>query len=516
MSLAAGYDSTYQPTHDPLTVLANLKEALDALAARRREIVRCWRYYDGNHPQLWMTERLRRVFGPLYEGSLQTNLCELAVEAPVRRLQVTGWTAKHPPEADEPAGDGSDPDASAATPPAEQSAVTFAQAQWDANRLDLEQEELYRSAQVAGEHYVMVWPRYELDDLGRPTAVQATNDDGTPLYDMVLADARCVYVKYGPRGQRLWAAQIWLDIDARCWRAVIYYPDEIVRRRTPPTQVGGRGPSSEWPQRADRFTPDPDDPGGPNPLGVVGVYRFARDKAGRSRLRQLIPIQDKINKLEANKMVAAEFLAWRQRYILSAQDIDDDKLRPSPGSVLVLDPGGDGEEGNVPATKVGEFAATDLSNYDGATQKEIEHFFTVAQLPKHLLVNPGADPSGDAVRADEGPFVALVDDYAQMFGGTWADIMTDLGAPDVIPQWADTEVANGTSSATEVKTLVDAGVPVDLAMRHVYGWDEDLLDQLRAGKLAADQQTATAHAQAGAMALAAFDQGRGALDNLGG
>lgn len=494
----------YLPTMGGDTIKANLTEALNCLGTRRKAIDRNWRYYDGNHPQLWMTERLRRVFGPLYEGALQTNLCELAVEAVVRRLEVTGWADKHPAEVEEPPG-GTDPETSTAA--VADAAVNFANAQWEANRLDLEQEELYRAAQVAGEHYAMVWPRYT-DDVG--STVQAKDDNGIPLYDIVLADARTVYVKLGPRGQRLWAVQVWLDVDARCWRAVVYYPDEIVRLRTQPTQAAGRGPSRDWPQRADRFLLDPDDGGGQNPMGVVAVYRFARDKAGRSRLRHLIPIQDKINKLEANKMVAAEFLAWRQRYILSAQDIPDDQLRPAPGSVLVLDPGGDGVEGNQAPTKVGEFSATDLSNYDGATKSEIEMFFTVAQLPKHLMVNPGTEPSGDAVKADEGPFVALCDDWAQMLTGTWEDIMADLGA-DVRPQWDDTEVANGQATALEVKTLTDAGVPVDLALKKAAGWSDDELDELRDGKAKADQAAATAQANAGALALQAFDQGRGAL-----
>lgn len=470
-------EPAWEPSRDLATIRGHLAVAVPALARRTRRINLLWRYHDGDHPQLWMTQKFRRLFGRTFESSLGDNYCELAVQAPLFRMAVTGWAK--PTEG---------------TPDA---AVAGAAAQWEANELDIEQEELYRAVMVAGEAYLIAWPR--TDENGQ----QVRSEAGVPLYDVVLQDARNVYLRTGTtRRDRRWAAKVWWEEDERRWRATLYYGDELVRLRAPVHNGATSRPACP---KADMFELDPDDPGGENPAGKVLVFRFARDKRGRSRLHSLLPVQDKINKLAANKMVAAEFLAWRQRVIMTTEDIPDDKLRPEPGAVLLIDPGGDTEDGNAPATRVYEWAATELDNYDKGKQAEVDTFFTLALLPRHLMVNPGTSPSGDAVRADEGPFVSMILDMTTMMTASWRDLMTDLGYP-AVPTWAEVESANGEALAREVQFLVNAGVPVEVAMEQVAGWDEERMKKLRAAM--ADQ--ARRNAEAGAAALAAFDQGASA------
>lgn len=505
----AGAAVAWVPTRDLATLRGVVTYTLGQLAAKRKLIDLWWRYYDGDHPQLWMTEKLRQVFGPQFEGSLQDNYCGLAVEAAVLRLEVTGWTL---PDADDDQPEGpaqgdppQPPTPPAADAPAQVTSADRVQALWDANGLDLEQEELYRAARVAGEAFVIAWPRY--DDQNNQVRDQDTD---TPLFDIAVNDARNVHVECGAnRSQRLWACKVWLDTTASggpSWRANVYYGDELVRLRTEPVRKPGSNAAVTLPAKADKFTLDDLDPGGPNPMGTVPVFRFARDRRGRSVLQNLVPIQDKINKLGANKMVAAEFLAWRQRWILTTQQIPDDKLRPAPGSVLQLDPGGETEDGDSPPTRVGEFAATELGNYDNAQAAEVVKFFTIGQLPRHLIVDPGTPPSGDSIKADEGPFISTVLDSQQMYGGTWADLWRALGY-DVEPAWTDPRTENLESAARTVLTLNQAGCPVDLAIRVVLGWDEELLEELR-GEVKAQADAAKAAADAAnAMAMRALDAG---------
>lgn len=495
----------WAPSRSVDEVRAVVDYALKQLRAKRSRHRLLWRYYDGNHPQLWMTEKLRQAFGPAFEGSLQDNYCELVVEAVVARLEVTGWAAK-PAAAGATPVEGQQGTAGDAAPDAGDQGLSETDRMaelWEANRLDLEQEELYRMARASGEAYVIVWPRY--DERGQVV----TTDAGTELWDVAVNDGQLVHLEVGGNGgQRLWAAKVWLDTTAPggpAWRANVYYPDELVRLRMP-SGKGGSGGLSAMPAKADRFDLDADDPGGPNPLGQVCVFRFARNRSGRSALTTAVPIQDKINKLAANKMVSAEFAAWRQRVLLTTQDVPDATLRPSPGGWLVLDPGGETEEGKAPATQVVELQATELANYDNSKSSEVDTLFTLCQLPRHLRINPGSPPSGDAVRADEAPYIGMVQAHQKAYGATWADVAQAIGY-NVVPAWRPAEVANDEAEARTVAAYVTAGVPVDVALEYVAGWPEERLAALRVRlKEQADQQAAAARAAQEAVA-AAFDSG---------
>lgn len=481
---------TYEPLHDlVLQTRPAIAHALTELAARSSRVTTRWDYYDGRHPQLWATKRFQAAFGEAFTNQVQDNYCSLAVDAVTQRLQVTGW---------QPVDDLT-ADAASTERQADTNDTEAVEALWSDNGMDLEQEEVYRAADVAGSAYVIVWPRE--DELGRPM----TGRRGQPLYDLALNDARNVYLHTSAQGrQRDYAVKVWQDKPAKCWRATVYWPDEVLRLRTRDLNLGG----STWPKSAGAFYLDPDDSGGTTPFAAPGVpvFRFGTNRAGRSRLDRLVPVQDKLNKLAANKMVAAEFMAWPQRYALTGEDIQDDKLRPSPGSFLLLDPGGNTEDGDAPATKVGEFAAADLGNYDRATEAELDKLFTLAPLPRHMRVNPGTSPSGEAVRADEGPFVAVVQDAQQMYGGTWSDLLELLGY-SVVPVWKDAEVANGEATARELLLLTQAGVPVELAVQIVAGWTTDQLEQLTAGVAQKRADDAAAAAAAAELAATASVQG---------
>lgn len=457
-----------------------LRVALVQLTAKRPAIEQAWAYYDGDHPALWLTNKMASMFRGM-ASRLQDNFCALAVDSVLSRLQVTGWQATQTGLA-VPAGmdvDGVLQEQDAAR---EDLQVAAATAVWEANSLDLEQEDLYRHALVSSVGYVLVWP----------------GEDGQP--EVVPQDPRTIHVEYGSMraGDRRWAARVWLEDGT--WRANIYARGVGGAAATVTRlYVPGRADPSQLPD-AVRFVLDPDDPGGPNPLGspLVPVVPFQRRRGGKSRLHDLIPIQDKINKLAANKLVAAEFAAFRQRVFITTQVLPDNAISNAPDRAIVLDPGTPDAR-----TSVQEFAVTELSNYDQAIAQELGKFMTVAQLPRHLVVGTGsAPPSGEAVKADEGPFVAYVDSLVGRYSAAWQDVMGLLGVA-ATPTWADTEVHNDESTARTVKTMVDAGVPVAQLLVRYAGWSQSEADEAAQAVSASQMQAAAA----GAVALAALDQG---------
>jgi hypothetical protein len=143
-----------------------------------------------------------------------------------------------------------------------------------------------------------------------------------------------------------------------------------------------------------------------------------------------------------------------------------------PNRALILDPGST-EDGSA-ATSIWEGSATELSNFDNSIDKEVFKLFTKAYLPSHMMVNPGSIPSGDAIEADEGPYVEMILDSHEWLGSSHKDLFELLGI-DTEPQWRNPAVRSETSEATTVKTYIDAGVPLPVALKKYAGWTEEEL-----------------------------------------
>jgi Phage portal protein, SPP1 Gp6-like len=436
------------------TVRQHLQIALLAIEVKRPWLDRRWAYYLGHHSERVLSTKLSDVIAKQADvlSTMFTNYCGLAVEAPLARLKVSGWKG-------------------------DQSQVEKATELWEENDLDVDGEEVHRTAMVAGDAYVIVWPRVDAE-----TDADTTGDSGQPVYDIALQDSRNMYVHYGSRRRRdrQWGAKIWLDADIPAghywWRAVIYYRDEIVR-------LVGMQPASlqtPCPRDPNAFQLDMQEPGGQHNLGAVPVVRFARAWDGRSKLEDIIPIQDRINKLTADKIVAAEFGAFPQRWVLTNDDPPPGALRPSPGGLWVIPPASTSPDANEDApTTVGQFALTELSNYDGTIQTEVNALFTIAQLPRHLLINPGVAPSGEAIKADEGPMVANVRGYRDMFAASWRDVMQLCGV-DVEAVFGDVEVHNELTAAQTFRELTTSGMPLRMAAEFALDLPEEELDELDA------------------------------------
>lgn len=488
-------EELYEPLRDMPEYRACITTALAALDKRRTLVDKCWKYFDGDHDSLWLTSKLREVFGPQFDTKLEDNYCELAVEAVVLRLSVDGWQEVAPGKTD---AEGDERDGGS-------TAVQAVQTLMDANGLDLEQEELYRAAGAAGQAYLMTWPRYVDNPDDPQDGTQEVAEDGTPLYDITLQDARNVYVHTGTSSRdRRYAVKVWRDSAAKRWRATVYFPDEVVRTRTL------EGSTGATPPKASRFLLDTDDPGGENPVGAVPFFRFARDRRGRSRLLSLAPIQDKINKLSIGKMVAAEFTALKQRYALLGEDVPDHVLKAVPGSVWKLPAGGPTEDDpSNPRTQVGEFSAADLSQFDSAKREEVDAFLTIGMLPRNLRASAGGQASsGEQVTKDSGPFISLVEDHQDMYGGAWRDLWEALGYA-VKPAWSPAQFANAKDRAEEVKTYRDAGVPLEAAL----AWTGRTADEIEEVRRLLDEE-ANRSATAAARAVTALDQGTDALTLL--
>ena len=396
-------------------LIATAGKALSA-----RDLQTRYLYYLGKQPRIWVTPKLRAMFRTLAD-SMNENYCDLAVHSRTTRMEITGW---------------------------EGPGAASAELLWDDTRMGKRQADLYRWGLVYGHTYLI-----------------AAEEDGGP----VLAPQRPTILWHQPDAEDPTnvevAVKYWFT--RGFWRATVYDEDEIRRYVCP---QAGQKPTKR--PDANSFQLDEDDPGGAHGFDrvpVIPAYPFGAEAP--CLIDTISPVQDRINKIGANKFIAAEFGAFRQRVFFTRQTIDDNDLIQQPDTALILDPG----DPQSPA-RVQEMSATDLANYDNAKSAEIDSLFTLALLPRHLRISGSSAqaPSGRAIKADEGPMVEAIIDHQREFGEAYTDALALLGI-EAEPVWRSPITDDEIDQAQTVRGFTDAGAPLGEVLKRYAGWtDEDL------------------------------------------
>lgn len=224
---------------------------------------------------------------------------------------------------------------------------------------------------MTGEAYALVWA-----DPG--------TDDGLKV---TVEHPATTIVEFDPSDHRVRRAALKAWADDGVDYAIVYLPDSVhwYERQ-------GKGP---WQGRSV----------GPNPLGVVPVVPLVNRPQlmpyeGRSEIADVTAIQDRINATIFNRLLAAEFTAFRQRWVTGIEIPTDPEtgapVEPFKHAVNRLWISED------PETKFGEFGETGLGPYIGAVEADVQHIAAITRTPPHyLLGQSGAFPSGEPVAVSE-------------------------------------------------------------------------------------------------------------------
>jgi hypothetical protein len=248
-------------------------------------------YYDGDHPLQFATSKFKEAFGNLF-SAFADNWCPIVVDAPVERLQVVGFRMKSATSADNDAWD-----------------------IWQANALDVESVIAHTEAGKCGKAYLLVDP-----------------NNGDPRITVEHASQVVVAHDPGDRRRRVAALKRWHGDDGYLY-ATLYLPDFVLKFESELATAIPYGTPVEWHTRSG-------DSGGPNPLGIVPIIPLENTPTllggGQSDLKPAIPIQNAINKLCTDMLVASEFGAFRQR-VLTGVEIprDPETGRPLGRSEIV-------------------------------------------------------------------------------------------------------------------------------------------------------------------------------------
>lgn len=390
------------------------------------------RYYSGRHPLAFATPKYRATFGRLFR-EWSDNWCPVVVDATAERLAIDGFRF----------GDEEDSDKDVQTI-------------WQRSYLDADSVLAMHEAVLHGEAAAIVEPPSGGDPFPRITVEHPSQ--------VIVARAA------GDRRKRAAALKAWLEDDGFIY-ATVYLADAVYKFRSSKSIADGlRGvePASiAWIERpGERHRV-------PHRFGVVPVVPLRNNPSmlggGRSDLDPVVPIQNAVNKLATDMLVASEYAAFPQRWATGIEIPTDDDGTPIEtdtflsfiGRVWAV------EDENA---QFGSFQVSDLRPYIGAIEMLIQHLAAQTRTPPHyLLGQSGAFPSGESLKATETGLVAKVKGRQLHFGEGWeevvrlaliatgsADARKKAEARDTETIWRDPEsrtMGEVTDSALKLKEL---------------------------------------------------------------
>ena len=437
-----------------MAINPDVKLATETLFAKGMRLTPLFQYYVGNQPIKYAADRLRDIFQN-QSTTFVENWCAVVVDSTLDRLELREFDVTD-----------------------DESASLRLNDLLSQTRMFADSDAIMRAALVSGESYVVAW--------ADGSDVEAYYNDPRNVHLWTDAEK--------PREKRM--AAKWWQQDDGVWRLNLFYPERI-ERYFGSALDGASVHASMWQLESEER----------NPWGVIPVFQLYKDRyfAG-GELTNVLPLQDAINKLFADMMVAAEYGAFKQRYVITNSDTS--KLRNSPNEIWELPPGGPGEQ----PTAAGEFSTTDLGNYLDATDRLASRIATITRTPKHYLFSTGGDPSGEALNAMEAPLIRKVQQYQERFGQVWAELASFLLLLDgsqvdelsITPGWAPAATIQPKTQAEIRQLSVAAGIPLETHLKRAENWTDEEVDEMQ--EVAAN--AAQANTNLGAELLTAFDRGQ--------
>ena len=399
----------------------DIQRAYEALSLKKKPYKILQDYYYGDQPLKYSTEKLKDAFDSPFVRFTQ-NWCAVVINAVLDRMTFKGWDIQ------------------------DKALDEIVDEFYESSNIQKISSDIHLNALVTGESFVV------FDTL---------EDELTAFYN----DSRLVHVFYDPNnpGEMLYAAKWWKDDVKDVTRLNLYYPDRILK------YTADKAVSSEK-----SFSLDTEDT---NPYGGIPVVHF---DLGYSELDNVIPIQDAVNKTFSDMMVVGEFNAFKQRWVVTNNDLS--ALKNNPKALFQLFKGGSDEE----PTKVGEFYAADLNMYLNAMDKLANSIAVISRTPKHYFHDTGGNISGEALIVMESPLLKKIRQLQELYSQGWKDCAQfvlrqnrkNVDPPEIITVWDSIETQQPLLTAQEIREYVNLGVPLETMLRRK-GWGADEIEQMK-------------------------------------
>jgi len=409
-------------------MITDLKRAYETLKVKQTPYNKLFAYYEGNQPLTYMgSSRMEKIFEGL-DGYFAQNWCSVVIDSVrdkinLRKIEVKGSAGKLWNEL------------------------------WEASQLELESDDVHEAELIAGEAFVICWKK----------------DEKMEAY---FNDPRMCHVFYDAEFPRVKSfAAKWYEDEGGKMRLTLYYPDRL-------EYYISKGKAKDVTQAGVFTGMDPESAS--NPFGEIPVFHFRKAKQARSDLKNVTPIQNAVNKLVADMMVAAEFGAFKQRYVISNAEVQG-KLKNSPDEIWDL-PAGDGIGQQ---TQAGQFDATPLSNYLDGIEKQVAAISSITRTPKHYFFQIGSNISGEALIAMEAALNKKAQDRIDRYAPEWKNVAMfmlkhsgiEVKPSDVTVRFDRPETIQPRTQAETRQMNTNAGIPLETSLREE-GKSEDEIMQV--------------------------------------
>lgn len=415
------------------------------LVARLPTLKKYSAYYDGAQPLELASPKFRRAFGGLFDR-FSDNWCGVVVDAAAERIEVQGF--RYPGQEPKPP-EQADPVALEEAFQGDADAWEI----WQRSGLDAGSQILQTEALVEGCAYALVWP--ENGDEVRITPESAEQ--------MIVATEP-------GSGRRLAAYKEWWDEDSGYLNATLYLPNEVRKYRSKDkVQNGGDLGQAENIQWAPRDVPDERWPL-PNPLGEVPVVPFENrprlTRAGISEIVGVVPIQDAVNKILVDMLVASEYQSFRQRWVTGLDiPIDPDTGEALEPFKMAVDRLLIAEDKDV---QFGDFGTVDLEQFVKAAEMLVQHIASQTRTPPHYFYLAGQFPSGESLVSAEAGLVKKSVRKMRDWGEAYEEVLRLSFKAKGDPRaevynsetiWGDPESRNPAVIADAATKMLTVGVP---------------------------------------------------------
>jgi Phage portal protein, SPP1 Gp6-like len=418
-----------------------LKWALKAISEAQEDYQRFEDYYMGEHELEFATDRWKDVFGTVFE-EFSDNWCQVVVDSVVHRMEIDGWKSED-----------------------DDDAALLAEDIWDRNTLEVEEDDLHTQTLVKGDAYLICQPDPE-------------NESQAQIF---YNDALDVSVQYDSSNRRklVRAAKRYTDADGSRW-ICIYTPERIqkweIPSNTPEIQVLAVAEALEilpsgWLLRED-FE---------NQYGEVPVFHFKNRALGSthgiSELKNVIPMQNSVNKLLMDMMVGSEFGHYRQKYIAGGGHPKDGWKAGAMRLWATTDPN----------AKFGEFGQIDLESVTRAIDLVVGHIGKTTMTPMHYLRSSGDMPSGEALKTAESGLIKKCIGRQKQWGAAWSKAMSfailiETGSQPlspVKPVWQSPETRHVLEQAQTAQLKSVLGIPLEILWSEHFGYTEEEIAQFK-------------------------------------
>lgn len=390
----------------PEQAVARARDLHDQREAERRRLDEVRRYWVGRQKLPAVIPDASPAEVRVLARMSRVNVIGIVVESLAQSLAVEGFRAKREPD---------------------NAAVWDV---WQANKLDARQSIIHRAVLAYGVAYSVVTP-------GEPVPVIRGLSPRrlTTLYDRNEAD---------------WPAYALERRAKTSWRL---YDEASVHELT------GEGGTFEHVGQAEHgagVTPvvryleveDPDWDDEPTNEAFAGAY--AEDRQVIGQVAGLMTIQDQIDLITFNLLVAQHYAAFRQRFVIGWLAPDEaTRMKMGASTWLTF-------EDSPDQVKIGDLEATPLDGYLKSRESSFKQGAALSQTPAHELVGELVNLSAEALAAAEAGRDRKVADRQTTIGESHEQTLALAGRLAKIEVPADAQVVWRDTTARSFAATVDA------------------------------------------------------------